>query len=147
MLTIGQLEAHAGVTVRAVRHHQRGLLAEPERDASGYRRYDAQAVVELIRIKTLGDAGVLWPASTNSSPSSPRNSLRPSPTSTWLLLGRSANSPAMATSSRNWLRATASSCPPRSSKSSTGLGSQGRQIPLELFPRQLGGGDSMWTGR
>ncbi|MEU9124119.1 MerR family transcriptional regulator [Streptomyces sp. NPDC048506] len=59
MLTIGQLAARAGVTVRAVRHyHQRGLLAEPERDASGYRRYDAQAVVELIRIKTLADAGV-----------------------------------------------------------------------------------------
>ncbi|WP_431930019.1 MerR family transcriptional regulator [Nonomuraea jabiensis] len=59
MLTIGQLAARAGVTVRAVRHyHQRGLLAEPERDASGYRRYTAQAVVDLIRIKTLADAGV-----------------------------------------------------------------------------------------
>lgn len=59
MLTIGQLAAHAGVTVRAVRHyHQRGLLAEPERDASGYRRYGAKAVVDLIRIKTLADAGV-----------------------------------------------------------------------------------------
>jgi DNA-binding transcriptional MerR regulator len=59
MLTIGQLAAHAGVTVRAVRHyHQCGLLAEPDRDASGYRRYTAQAVVDLIRIKTLADAGV-----------------------------------------------------------------------------------------
>lgn len=59
MLTIGQLAAHVGVTTRAVRHyHQRGLLAEPDRDASGYRRYDAQAVVDLIRIKTLSDAGV-----------------------------------------------------------------------------------------
>ncbi|WP_225726420.1 MULTISPECIES: MerR family transcriptional regulator [unclassified Nocardia] len=59
MLTIGQLAAHAGVTVRAIRHyHQRGLLPEPERDASGYRRYDAQAVVDLIRIKTLAEAGV-----------------------------------------------------------------------------------------
>lgn len=58
-LTIGQLAAHAGVTVRAVRHyHARGLLPEPPRDASGYRRYDAQAVVNLIRIKTLADAGV-----------------------------------------------------------------------------------------
>ena len=58
-LTIGQLAAHAGVTVRAIRHyHQRGLLAEPDRDASGYRRYGAQAVVDLIRIKTLSDAGV-----------------------------------------------------------------------------------------
>jgi DNA-binding transcriptional MerR regulator len=45
------------VTVRAVRHyHQRGLLAEPGRDSSGYRRYDA--VVDLIRIKTLSGAGV-----------------------------------------------------------------------------------------
>lgn len=59
MLTIGRLAAYVGVTVRAVRHyHQRGLLAEPARDASGYRRYDAQAVVDLIRIKTLSDAGV-----------------------------------------------------------------------------------------
>ena len=59
MLTIGQLAEHTGVTVRAIRHyHQRGLLAEPERDASGYRRYGATAVVDLIRIKTLSDAGV-----------------------------------------------------------------------------------------
>jgi DNA-binding transcriptional MerR regulator len=59
MLTIGQLADYVGVTVRAVRHyHQRGLLPEPERDPSGYRRYGAQAVVDLIRIKTLADAGV-----------------------------------------------------------------------------------------
>jgi DNA-binding transcriptional MerR regulator len=58
-LTIGQLADYVGVTVRAVRHyHQRGLLPEPDRDASGYRRYGAQAVVDLIRIKTLADAGV-----------------------------------------------------------------------------------------
>src|SRR3954469_16072920 len=59
MLTIGQLAAYAGVTVRAVRHyHQIGLLAEPERDASGYRRYGPAAVVSLIRIRTLANAGV-----------------------------------------------------------------------------------------
>jgi DNA-binding transcriptional MerR regulator len=59
MLTIGQLAEYVGVTVRAVRHyHQRGLLAEPARDASGYRRYGAQAVLDLIRIKTLSEAGV-----------------------------------------------------------------------------------------
>lgn len=59
MLTIGQLAAAAGVTVRTVRHyHQIGLLPEPERDASGYRRYGAQAAVDLIRIRTLADAGV-----------------------------------------------------------------------------------------
>lgn len=59
MLTIGQLASYAGVTVRTVRHyHAKGLLPEPERDQSGYRRYDAAAVVELIRIRTLADAGV-----------------------------------------------------------------------------------------
>ena len=59
MLTIGELAGYAGVTVRTVRHyHQVGLLPEPERDASGYRRYGATAVVQLIRIRTLADAGV-----------------------------------------------------------------------------------------
>lgn len=59
MLTISQLAAYAGVTVRAVRHyHAKGLLPEPARDHSGYRRYDAAAVVELIRIRTLAEAGV-----------------------------------------------------------------------------------------
>lgn len=59
MLTISQLAAYAGVTVRAVRHyHTRGLLPEPARDHSGYRSYDAAAVVELIRIRTLAEAGV-----------------------------------------------------------------------------------------
>jgi len=59
MLTIGQLADFAGVTVRTVRHyHQVGLLPEPERDASGYRRYGARAVVSLIKIRTLANAGV-----------------------------------------------------------------------------------------
>ncbi|MEU0493131.1 MerR family transcriptional regulator [Nocardiopsis sp. NPDC006139] len=59
MLTIGELASYAGVTVRAVRHyHAEGLLAEPERDRSGYRRYGADAVIELIRIRTLARAGV-----------------------------------------------------------------------------------------
>ncbi len=59
MLTIGQLASYAGVTIRAVRHyHQIGLLPEPERDSSGYRSYDAAAVVRLVRIRTLAEAGV-----------------------------------------------------------------------------------------
>ncbi len=59
MLTISQLASYAGVTVRAVRHyHATGLLPEPERDHSGYRRYDAATVVELVRIRTLAAAGV-----------------------------------------------------------------------------------------
>ena len=59
MLTISQLASYAGVTVRAVRHyHAKGLLPEPGRDHSGYRRYDAAAVVDLVKIRTLADAGV-----------------------------------------------------------------------------------------
>ncbi|WP_432933875.1 MerR family transcriptional regulator [Microbispora sp. CA-135349] len=59
MLTIGELASYVGVTVRAVRHyHAKGLLPEPERDHSGYRRYDAGAVIELIRIRILAEAGV-----------------------------------------------------------------------------------------
>lgn len=59
LLTIGQMADHCGVTVRAIRHYHRiGLLPEPARDASGYRRYGARAVVDLVRIKALADAGV-----------------------------------------------------------------------------------------
>jgi DNA-binding transcriptional MerR regulator len=59
MLTISQLAAYAGVTVRAVRHyHHVGLMPEPARDGSGYRAYDAADVVRLIRIRTLAEAGV-----------------------------------------------------------------------------------------
>jgi DNA-binding transcriptional MerR regulator len=59
MLTIGQLADYAGVTIKAVRHyHDRGLLEEPERDSSGYRRYGAQHAVHLVKIKTLAEAGV-----------------------------------------------------------------------------------------
>jgi DNA-binding transcriptional MerR regulator len=59
MITIGQLAAYAGVTIKAVRHyHQRGLLDEPLRDSSGYRRYMAEDAIKLIKIATLAKAGV-----------------------------------------------------------------------------------------
>jgi DNA-binding transcriptional MerR regulator len=59
MITIGQLAAYAGVTIKAVRHyHKRGLLEEPSRDSSGYRRYTAEHAIDLIKIKTLAEAGV-----------------------------------------------------------------------------------------
>jgi len=58
-ITIGQLAAYAGVTIKAVRHyHRRGLLAEPPRDGSGYRRYAARHAIDLVKIKTLAEAGV-----------------------------------------------------------------------------------------
>ncbi|MEV4170828.1 MerR family transcriptional regulator [Nonomuraea sp. NPDC049709] len=59
MLTIGQLADYAGVTIKAIRHyHQRGLLTEPDRDSSGYRRYTAQDAIDLVKIRTLAHAGV-----------------------------------------------------------------------------------------
>src|ERR1700682_1616403 len=59
MITIGQLAGYAGVTIKAVRHyHKRGLLEEPPRDSSGYRRYTAQHAIDLVKIKALAEAGV-----------------------------------------------------------------------------------------
>ncbi|WP_432878368.1 MerR family transcriptional regulator [Kribbella sp. CA-245084] len=59
MLTIGQLARYVGVSTKTVRvYHAKGLLPEPERDSSGYRRYSADAVVQLVRIRMLADAGV-----------------------------------------------------------------------------------------
>lgn len=59
MITIGQLARYAGVSTKTVRvYHDKGLLAEPDRDASGYRRYTAQNAIDLIKIRTLAEAGV-----------------------------------------------------------------------------------------
>lgn len=53
-LRIGELAELAGTTTRAIRHyHAIGLLAEPARDDSGYRRYDAAHLVRLVRIRRL----------------------------------------------------------------------------------------------
>ncbi|MEU1547532.1 MerR family transcriptional regulator [Nocardia sp. NPDC005745] len=59
MITIGQLARYAGVTIKAVRvYHERGLLTEPARDSSGYRRYRAEDAIDLVKIRTLARAGV-----------------------------------------------------------------------------------------
>lgn len=59
LLTIGQLARYAGVTVKAVRvYHDRDLLPEPPRDSSGYRRYGAEHAIQLVKIRTLVEAGV-----------------------------------------------------------------------------------------
>ncbi|WP_326592869.1 MerR family transcriptional regulator [Streptomyces sp. NBC_01294] len=59
MITIGQLARYVGVSIKTIRvYHDKGLLPEPDRDASGYRRYGAQDAIELIKIRTLAEAGV-----------------------------------------------------------------------------------------
>ncbi len=59
MITIGQLARYVGVSTKTIRvYHAKGLLPEPGRDTSGYRRYSAQDAIELIKIRTLAEAGV-----------------------------------------------------------------------------------------
>ncbi|MFJ9041460.1 MerR family transcriptional regulator [Streptomyces sp. NPDC102406] len=58
-LTIGQAASFAGVTIKTVRHYHRlGLVAEPERDSSGYRRYRSGELYRLVQVRTLAAAGV-----------------------------------------------------------------------------------------
>ncbi|WP_308014534.1 MerR family transcriptional regulator [Nocardia coffeae] len=58
-MTIGQAAAFVGVTVKTVRHyHKLGLVAEPERDSSGFRRYGSAELLRLVRVRTLAAAGV-----------------------------------------------------------------------------------------
>lgn len=59
VITIGQLAKHVGVSTKTIRvYHDKGLLPEPDRDASGYRRYGAGHAIDLIKIRTLAEAGV-----------------------------------------------------------------------------------------
>lgn len=58
-VTIGQAAAFVGVTVKTVRHyHKLGLVEEPERDSSGYRRYGSAHLLRLVKVRTLAAAGV-----------------------------------------------------------------------------------------
>ncbi|MFE0173190.1 MerR family transcriptional regulator [Streptomyces sp. NPDC059002] len=58
-LTIGQAAAFVGVTIKTVRHYHRlGLVQEPERDSSGYRRYGSADLLRLVQVRTLAGAGV-----------------------------------------------------------------------------------------
>ncbi len=58
-LRIGDAAELLQVTPKAIRvYHEHGLLPEPDRDASGYRRYDARTLVILGRIARLRSAGL-----------------------------------------------------------------------------------------
>jgi DNA-binding transcriptional MerR regulator len=65
------------VTIRV--YHDKGLLPEPPRDASGYRRYSAQDLVELIKIRTLAEAGLPLATIAHLATASPPNSGPPPP--------------------------------------------------------------------
>jgi DNA-binding transcriptional MerR regulator len=58
-LTIGQAAEFVGVTIKTVRHYHRlGLVSEPERDGSGYRRYRSTDLLRLVQVRTLARAGI-----------------------------------------------------------------------------------------
>jgi DNA-binding transcriptional MerR regulator len=58
-VTISQAAAFAGVTVKTVRvYHKHGLVEEPRRDGSGYRRYGPAELLRLVQVRTLAAAGV-----------------------------------------------------------------------------------------
>ncbi|MFF2080107.1 MerR family transcriptional regulator [Kitasatospora sp. NPDC058162] len=58
-VTIGQAAAFLGVSVKTVRHyHEHGLVEEPPRDGSGYRRYGSDELLRLVQVRTLATAGV-----------------------------------------------------------------------------------------
>ncbi|HEX4226607.1 MAG TPA: MerR family transcriptional regulator, partial [Pseudonocardiaceae bacterium] len=51
-ITIGQAAAFAGVTIKTIRHyHVHGLVQEPERDSSGYRRYGSTDLLRLVQVR------------------------------------------------------------------------------------------------
>lgn len=56
---IGELARRTGLTVKTVRYYSDlGLVPEAERTLSGYRRYDATAVVRLDFVRTLRELGL-----------------------------------------------------------------------------------------
>ncbi len=57
-LTVGQVAKRAGVGVETIRFYERqGLLAEPQRRASGYRQYDEEAIAVLRFIRRAKELG------------------------------------------------------------------------------------------
>jgi DNA-binding transcriptional MerR regulator len=58
-LRIGELARLSATTPRTIRHyHEIGILAEPRRDASDYRRYGPEHLIRLVRIRRLRGLGM-----------------------------------------------------------------------------------------
>lgn len=58
-IMIGKAAAFVGVTVKTIRHYHRlGLVDEPLRDSSGYRRYRSSDLLRLVQVRTLAESGV-----------------------------------------------------------------------------------------
>src|SRR5437899_1128853 len=58
-LLIGELARAAGVSPKTIRHYHRvGILPEPLRTTSGYRRYSVDSVALVVRARRLNELGV-----------------------------------------------------------------------------------------
>lgn len=58
-LSIGQVARHTGLTIKTIRYYSEiGLAREARRTATGYRRYDAQALARLELVRALRDLGM-----------------------------------------------------------------------------------------
>ncbi|MEO7018832.1 MAG: MerR family transcriptional regulator [Ktedonobacteraceae bacterium] len=58
-LHIGEVARLVGISTKTIRYyHEIGLVAEPERTASGYRLYTAQHLLRLQRIRRLRALGL-----------------------------------------------------------------------------------------
>lgn len=59
VMRIGELAEAAGVSTRTVRHyHQVGLLPEPARTGSGYRRYGLRDLIRFSHVRRLVELGL-----------------------------------------------------------------------------------------
>ncbi|GAB3049906.1 MerR family transcriptional regulator [Sediminivirga luteola] len=57
-MLIGDLSRRTGVSTRALRHYEDQGLLRPERDTSGYRRYDEHDITRVAQIRTMLAAGM-----------------------------------------------------------------------------------------
>ncbi|MDQ1128332.1 MerR family transcriptional regulator [Microbacterium sp. SORGH_AS_0888] len=57
-LSIGELSARTGVSVRALRHYEQNGLLTATREGAGHRRFDSDAVETVRRIRLFLDTGL-----------------------------------------------------------------------------------------
>jgi DNA-binding transcriptional MerR regulator len=72
---IGELSRRTGVAAHLLRYYEAQGLLEPERGSSGYREYGPEAVLAVVQIRKLLDAGLstqeigyLLPCATGADP-------------------------------------------------------------------------------
>lgn len=74
-MLIGELSRRTGVAAHLLRYYEAQGLLEPERGSSGYREYGPEAVLAVVQIRKLLDAGLstqeigyLLPCATGADP-------------------------------------------------------------------------------